>query len=63
MKSLNRRVRGDLIALYRGVTGIEKMEKDIFEIDAGTTRTHTNKLKTRCVRDIKKKVQFPLLVH
>ena len=54
-----RRVRGDLISVYRMVNGMDKMGEDLLKLDTGTTRGHSKKLKKeRCMKDIKK-YSFP----
>lgn len=55
-----RRERGDLIALYRILGGLEKMDRDDLVIrDVSNTRGHIKKIKvSACRRDIKK-YSFP----
>ena len=55
-----RRERGDLIAMFRNVKGLEKLDRqDLFEQDDGRTRGHEYKLKkSRCLND-HKKFSFP----
>ena len=51
-----RRVRGDMIMMYKCVNGLEKIDRDDFIVrDDGRTRGHEYKLRrTRCTRDTKK---------
>ena len=55
-----RRERGDLITLYRILSGLEKLDRnDLVVRDSGVTRGHGKKLKkAACRRDIKKN-SFP----
>lgn len=55
-----RRERGDLIAVFRAMKGLEKVDReDLFVWDRSATRGHGKKLKkSRCLRDIKK-YSFP----
>jgi hypothetical protein len=55
-----RRERGDLIAVYKGITGMERFDReDMFVRDTRSTRGHSKKLmKSRCVKDVKK-YSFP----
>ena len=55
-----RRERGDLIAVFRAMKGLEKVDRDdLFVWNRRSTRAHGMKLrKTRCLRDIKK-YSFP----
>ena len=55
-----RRERGDLITMYKGVKGIERVDReDLFRTETGRTRGHDFKMKkTRCKGDIKK-FSFP----
>ena len=59
------RERGDVIAVYRGITGWERADKKMFGGDTGSTRGHYKILKkTRCVRDTKKySFSLPLYRH
>ena len=56
----DRRVRGDLITIYKGTRGLERVDRDdIYNTEAGKTRGHKYKMrKKRCLND-KKKVSFP----
>ena len=61
LKSLEqRRTRGDLIAMFRLIEGIDKYDRDDLIVrDEGTTRGHRKKLKKgTCRRDVKK-YSFP----
>ena len=51
-----RRIRGDMITLYKCDRKIEKIDREDFIVrDDGRTRGHSRKLKrTRCIRDAKK---------
>ena len=51
-----RRERGDLVAIYRTMKGMEGVDReDLFVWDEGPTRGHGKKLKkTRCLKDVKK---------
>ena len=54
-----RRERGDLINVYKMVTGMDRSGKDLLRRDTDTTRGHNKKLKKEhCKRDIKK-YSFP----
>ena len=55
-----RRERGDQIAMFRNVKGLEKLDRqDLFVLDDGRTRGHEYKLrKSRCLND-HKKFSFP----
>merc|ERR1711911_517658 len=48
-----RRERGYLIAVYKGLSGMERFDReDLFVRDTRTSRGHSKKLlKTRCLRD------------
>ena len=55
-----RRERGDLLAAYKGGSGMERFDKeDMFVRDLSTSRQHSKKqVKTRCLRDTEK-YRFP----
>ena len=56
----DRRERGDMITLYKCVTGLERVDKENFVVrDQGRTRGHSLKLKIgRCKGDVRK-FSFP----
>ena len=55
----SRRVRGDLISVYKMVNGLDCLGEDLLKFDIGTTRGHSKKLKKeRCLKDVKK-YSFP----
>ena len=49
-----RRERGDLIAMYRTMNGMDKLDWDDLFVWDTSTREHGKRLKTKCLQDVKK---------